>query len=88
MKLVAENNRIFLLKCIPFDFEDPVMDPYELSDALQKIRREGGGIGLAAPQVGIDTQALVIGMGNFETKEAQEFERTEKAKNTRPKRRS
>ena len=74
MKLVTENNRILIKKCIPFDFENPVMDPYELSDALQKIRREGGGIGLAAPQVGIDTQALVIGMGNFETKEAQEFE--------------
>ena len=74
MKLVEENNRILTKKCIPFDFENPVMDPYELSDTLHKIRREGGGIGLAAPQVGIDTQALVIGMGNFETKEAQEFE--------------
>ena len=74
MKLVAENDRILIKKCIPFDFENPVMDPYELSDTLQKIRREGGGIGLAAPQVGIDTQALVIGMGNFETKETQEFE--------------
>lgn len=74
MKLVEENNPILTKKCELFDFENPVMDPYELSDALQKIRREGGGIGLAAPQVGIDTQALVIGMGNFETKEAQEFE--------------
>jgi peptide deformylase len=74
MKLVAENNRILTKKCIPFDFENPVMDPYELSDALHKIRREGGGIGLAAPQVGIDAQAFVIGMGKFETKEAQEFE--------------
>ena len=74
MKLVEENNRILTKKCIPFDFENPVMDPYELSDALHKTRREGGGIGLAAPQVGIDTQAFVIGMGNFETKEAQEFE--------------
>ena len=74
MKLVAENDRILTEACIPFDFNEPVMDPYELSYTLQKIRREGGGIGLAAPQVGIDTQALVIGMGNFETKEAQEFE--------------
>ena len=74
MKLVAENDRILTEVCIPFDFNDPVMDPYELSDALQNARREGGGIGLAAPQVGIATQALVIGMGNFVTSEAQEFE--------------
>ena len=74
MKLVAENDRILTEVCIPFDFNEPVMDPYELSDGLQNVRRKDGGIGLAAPQVGIATQALVIGMGNFVTSEAQEFE--------------
>ena len=74
MKLVAENNPILTKECIPFDFENPVMDPCELSDGLQKVRREDAGVGLAAPQVGIDTQALVIGMGNFETEGTQEFE--------------
>ena len=48
-----------------------MVDPYELSDELQKIRVEGGGIGLAAPQVGINTQVLVIGMGNFQTEGAE-----------------
>ena len=38
MKLVAENNPILTKECIPFDFNDPVMDPYELSDGLQKVR--------------------------------------------------
>ena len=74
MKLVAENDRILTEVCIPFDFNDPVMDPYELSDGLQNVRRKDGGIGLAAPQVGISTQALVIGMGKFVSPEAQEFE--------------
>ena len=74
MKLVAENNPILTKKCELFDFENPVMDPYELSDGLQKVRREDAGVGLAAPQVGIDTQALVIGMGNFESEGTQEFE--------------
>ena len=43
------------------------MDPYELSEGLQKIRKDGGGVGLAAPQVGLNTQVLVIGMGDFKT---------------------
>jgi peptide deformylase len=49
------------------------MDPYELSEELQKIRKEGGGIGLAAPQVGLNTQVLVIGMGNFETEGTEDY---------------
>lgn len=74
MKLVAENNPILTKKCELFDFENPVMDPYELSDGLQKVRREDGGVGLAAPQVGIDTQVLVIGMGNMKTKGAEDYD--------------
>ena len=60
-------------KCKPFNFDEPVMDPYELSNELHKIRKEGGGIGLAAPQVGINTQVLVIGMGNFQTEGAEDY---------------
>ena len=67
MKLVDEFDPILTQKCEPFDFENPIMDPYELSDGLQKIRKEGAGVGLAAPQVGLNTQVLVIGMGNMET---------------------
>ena len=73
MKLVEESHPILLQKCEPFNFDEPVMDPYELSDELQKIRVEGGGIGLAAPQVGINTQVLVIGMGNFQTEGAEDY---------------
>ena len=59
MKLVNEHDPILKQKCDPFNFEDPIMDPYELSDELQKIRKEGAGIGLAAPQVGLNTQVLI-----------------------------
>ena len=73
MKLVDQHDPILRQKCEPFKFDDPVMDPYELSNELQKIRAEGGGIGLAAPQVGINTQVLVIGMGNFETEGVEDY---------------
>ena len=73
MKLVEETHPILRQKCDPFDFENPIMDPYELSDELQKIRTEGGGIGLAAPQVSLNTQVLVIGMGNFETEGTEDY---------------
>ena len=73
MKLVDEFDPILKQKCEPFDFENPIMDPYELSDELQKIRKEGSGVGLAAPQVGLNTQVLVIGMGNMETEGAEDY---------------
>ena len=41
MRLVEETHPILLQKCEPFNFEEPIMDPYELSDELQKIRKDG-----------------------------------------------
>ena len=73
MILVDQFDPILRQKCEPFNFDEPVVDPYELSDELQKIRAEGGGIGLAAPQVGINTQVLVIGMGDFKTEGASDY---------------
>ena len=40
MKLVKETDPILLKRCEPFDFNEPIMDPYEISDELQKIRKE------------------------------------------------
>ena len=73
MKLVDQHDPILRQKCEPFNFDEPVMDPYELSNELQKIRGKGGGIGLAAPQVGINTQVLVIGMGNLQTEGTEDY---------------
>ena len=74
MKLVEETNIILRQKCDPFDFNEPIMDPYELVDELHKIRKDGKGIGLAAPQVGLATQVLVIGMGDFKTEGVSEYD--------------
>ena len=74
MKLVEETHPLLRQTCDFFDFENPIIDPYELSNELQKIRKDGRGVGLAAPQVGLNTSALVIGMGNFQTEGAQDYE--------------
>ena len=74
MKLVKETDPILLKRCDPFDFNEPIMDPYELVDELHKIRKEGKGIGLAAPQVGLATQVLVIGMGDFTTEGVSDYD--------------
>ena len=60
MILVKETDPILFKRCDPFDFNEPIMDPYELVDELHKVRKEGKGIGLAAPQVGLATQVLVL----------------------------
>ena len=74
MKLVEQIDPILRKVCEPFDFNEPVMDPYELAEGLHEIRRKDGGIGLAAPQVGIDTRALVIGMGSLQTEGAEDYD--------------
>ena len=73
MRLVEETHPILLQKCEPFNFDEPIMDPYELSDELHKVRKDGAGVGLAAPQVGINTQVLVIGMGDFKTEGTEDY---------------
>ena len=74
MKLVKETNSILYKRCDPFDFNEPIIDPYQLVDQLHKIRREGKGVGLAAPQVGLATQVLVIGMGDFTTEGVSDYD--------------
>ena len=73
MRLVEETHPILLQKCEPFNFDEPPMDPYELSDGLHKVRKDGAGVGLAAPQVGINTQVLAIGMGDFKTEGVEDY---------------
>ena len=74
MKLVEQTDPILRKVCEPFDFNEPVMDPYELAEGLHEIRRKDGGIGLAAPQVGIDTRALVVGMGSLQTEGTEDYD--------------
>lgn len=69
MKLLTEGNPELFKKSEPFDFDNPVMDPYELGEGLHKVRLDGPGIGLAATQVGIHTRVFVIGHGDEESKQ-------------------
>ena len=73
MKLVDQHDPILRQKCEPFNFDEPVMDPYELSEGLHKVRKDGAGVGLAAPQVGLNSQVLVIGMGDFKTEGTEDY---------------
>ena len=75
MKLVNEHDPILNKECQLLDFEYPIMDPQELANELQAIRKLGKGVGLAAPQVGLDTKVLVIGMSDFETEGVEDFEK-------------
>ena len=74
MKLVKETDPILKKVLQPFDFENPIMPPHELVAEMQRVRKEAGGVGLAACQVGIDARVIVIGMGGFETEGVEEFE--------------
>ena len=46
-----------------WDFENPLMDANELVTQMQEIRRTNRGIGLAAPQIDLNTRIIVVGMG-------------------------
>ena len=45
----------------PFDFLSPPYDPKELFEAMKTLMIENRGIGLAAPQVGINLRMFIIG---------------------------
>ena len=73
MQLVNEKDTI-LKKVMPdFNFDDPIIDPNELVREMHKVRKRDGGIGLAAPQIGVETRVIVIGMGDFQSDGTEEF---------------
>ena len=73
MKLVQENDPILKRVMPDFNFDNPIMDPNELVKEMHKVRKKDGGIGLAAPQIGIETRVIVIGMGSLQTEGIEEF---------------
>jgi peptide deformylase len=58
---VKEGSPILTRSAKPFDFNETETEPYVLAEVLQRMRAEGGGLGLAGPQVGWDTRIIVIG---------------------------
>ena len=73
MKLIRETSELLTRPMPAFDFENPIVPAQELIDAMQEVRKENGGVGLAAPQVGVETRVLVIGAGNFDTEGTEDF---------------
>lgn len=43
-----------------FDFDNPVMDPKDLEEQMVKLMYSENGIGLAAPQVGVEARVFTI----------------------------
>lgn len=59
-QLVHHADPVLHLPAAPFDFSSPVVDPKQLANDLDETMKAAGGIGLAAPQVGLPTCVLAI----------------------------
>jgi peptide deformylase len=60
LKLVSQKDEILAKSMPDFDFDNPIIDPYKLEEQLVLTMAEENGIGLAAPQVGIETRVFAI----------------------------
>ena len=65
MRLVEETHPILLQKCDPFNFDEPIMDPYELSDELHKIRKDGAGVGFSGTSSRAKYSSISYWYGRF-----------------------
>lgn len=65
LKLVQYPNDV-LKKVMPeFDFDNPIMDPFELEEQMVQIMLENNGRGLAANQVGLEARVFVMHTSNL-----------------------
>jgi len=60
LKLITSPNQILDKVLVEFDFDNPVMDPYQLEEEMIRLMATKNGIGLSANQVGIDARVFVI----------------------------
>jgi peptide deformylase len=66
LKLIHHPNPI-LDKAMPeFDFDNPIIDPKDLEEQMVKLMWESNGIGLAAPQVGLEARVFTIYTRNLQ----------------------
>lgn len=61
LNLVKSNDPILRQKSIPFDFENPPVDPYKLAEDLAETMIANKGVGLSACQVGLPYRVFVVG---------------------------
>lgn len=54
------NNDLLQTQCQLFNFDDPQVDPVDLSNSMTLFREKNGGVGLAANQVGLDLAVINI----------------------------
>jgi peptide deformylase len=66
LKLVTHPNEILNKPMPEFDWDNPVMDPAELEEQMVKLMYSENGIGLAAPQVGIEARVFTIYTRNLQ----------------------
>lgn len=65
LKLLYHPNDI-LDKTLPdFDFNNPIMDPFELEEQMIQIMVQNNGLGLSANQVGLETRVFVMSTSNL-----------------------
>lgn len=58
--LIVGQHPILLTPPAPFDFNNPIMDPVELSQLLIKSIKDYNAIGISANQLGINAQVFAI----------------------------
>ena len=66
LKLVTHPNEILDRPMPDFDFDNPVTDPRMLEEEMVKLMYQENGIGLAAPQVGIEARVFTIYTRNLQ----------------------
>lgn len=66
LKLLTHPNEILDKPMPDFDFDNPVMDASELEEQMVKLMYEENGIGLAAPQCGIEARVFTIYTRNLQ----------------------
>jgi len=66
LKLVSHPNDILNRPMPEFDFDNPVMDPNDLEEQMVKLMYAENGIGLAAPQCGIEARVFTMYTRNLQ----------------------
>lgn len=65
LKLVIHPNPILDQYLPDFDFDNPIMDPYQLEEEMVKIMAKENGLGLSANQVGLSARVFVMITSNL-----------------------
>jgi len=65
LKLIHHPNDILNQKLPEFDFDSPLIDPFELEEEMIKLMIENDGLGLSANQVGLSARVFVMQTSNL-----------------------